>query len=398
MLEHIQMKVFPFLKTFNGEESLFAQYMVNAVFMIPKASLLGDAVKIIEDIYVEIDKDASEKGQSFQDIQGDVYEKLLSEISTSGKNGQFRTPRHIIKLITELLEPDINDTICDPACGTGGFLLGAYQYIITTLCTDKSKLYSDEDGFIRASNVSKIKPVEYRKINNLLFGFDIDITMVRLALMNLIMHGVDNPKIAYQDTLSKNFDIQQRYHVIMANPPFTGSIDKGDINTGLTLRTTKTELLFLENIYTLLRPKGRAGVIVPQGVLFGTSKAFIETRKLLLEKCTLQAVISMPSGVFKPYAGVSTAILLFSKGGKTNSVWFYDMQSDGYSLDDRREKQHGYGDLQDIIQRYRTREHYSTLLQVISRRQTRKQQYLKSESHSPALRVREWLSQYQVLC
>ena len=179
--------------------------------------------------------------------------------------------------------------------------------------------------------------------------------MVRLALMNLMMHGVDTPHINYQDTLSKGFTEYNRYNTIMANPPFTGSIDKGDINETLKLGTTKTELLFVETIYNLLKIGGTAGVIVPQGVLFGSGNAFVEARKILIEKCELKAVIAMPSGVFKPYAGVSTAILIFTKGGDTDKVWFYDMQSDGYSLDDKRTKQDGNGDLQDIVAQYKKR-------------------------------------------
>jgi type I restriction enzyme M protein len=180
--------------------------------------------------------------------------------------------------------------------------------------------------------------------------------MVRLGLMNLMMHGVDTPHIDYKDTLSKGFTESNQYHIIMANPPFTGSIDKGDINESLNLGTTKTELLFVENIYNLLKMGGTAGVIVPQGVLFGSGNAFVEARKILIEKCELKAVITMPSGVFKPYAGVSTAILLFTKGGETENVWFYDMQSDGYSLDDKRTKLKGYGDLQDIVIKYKKRD------------------------------------------
>jgi len=179
--------------------------------------------------------------------------------------------------------------------------------------------------------------------------------MVRLALMNLMMHGVDTPHIDYKDTLSKSFNESGRYNIIMANPPFTGSIDKGDINESLKLATTKTELLFVENIYNMLTIGGTAGVIVPQGVLFGSGRAFVEARKILIDKCELKAVITMPSGVFKPYAGVSTAILIFTKGGTTEKVWFYEMQSDGYSLDDKRIKLDGYGDLQDIVKQYRQR-------------------------------------------
>ncbi|MFD0589415.1 N-6 DNA methylase [Paenibacillus sp. GCM10027627] len=355
MLNHVQLKVFPFLKMLNGDESAFTHHMKNAVFLIPKPALLVEAISTIEEIFAEIEKDADEGGQAFQDIQGDVYEMLLSEIASAGKNGQFRTPRHIIKLVAELVEPQLGNRIADPACGTGGFLLGAYQYIVTQLDKNKKNLQPDEDGFIRNS-VSGVLTKEVRDIlNDSLYGYDIDITMVRLGLMNLMMHGVDTPHIDYKDTLSKGYTESNQYEFIMANPPFTGSIDKGDINESLKLGTTKTELLFVENIYNLLKMGGTAGVIVPQGVLFSSGKAFVEARKILVEKCELKAVINMPSGVFKPYAGVSTAILIFTKGGETKNAWFYDMHSDGYSLDDRRTKLDGYGDLQDIVTQYKLR-------------------------------------------
>ncbi|KIL72339.1 type I restriction-modification system subunit M [Bacillus badius] len=356
MLAHVQLKVFPFLKMLNGDESPFTHYMKNAVFIISKPALLVEAVSIIEEIYTEIEKDANEGGQTFQDIQGDVYELLLSEIASSGKNGQFRTPRHIIKLIAELIEPQLGQRISDPACGTGGFLLGAYQYMVTQLNKNKKELQPDEDGFIRSSVSGLLTRKVSDILNESLYGYDIDVTMVRLALMNLMMHGIETPNVVYKDTLSKGFRENNDYNIIMANPPFTGSIDKGDINESLQLGTTKTELLFMENIYNLLKMGGTAGVIVPQGVLFGSGKAFVEARKILVEKCELKAVITMPSGVFKPYAGVSTAILIFTKGGETENVWFYDMQSDGYSLDDKRTKLEGYGDLQDIVTQYKNRD------------------------------------------
>jgi len=356
MLSHVQMKVFPFLKLLNGNESPFTHHMKNAVFIIPKPTLLVEAIATIEEIFVEIEKDANEGGQAFHDIQGDVYEVLLSEIATAGKNGQFRTPRHIIKLIAELVEPQLGNQIGDPACGTGGFLLGAYQFMVTQLDKNKKNLNPDEDGFIRNSVSSLLTKDVSDILNDSLYGYDIDVTMVRLALMNLMMHGVDTPHIDYKDTLSKGFTESNKYQIIMANPPFTGSIDKSDINESLQLGTTKTELLFVDNIHNLLKMGGTAGVIVPQGVLFGSGKAYVEARKILVEKCELKAVITMPSGVFKPYAGVSTAILIFTKGGETENVWFYDMQSDGYSLDDKRIKQEGYGDLQDIVTQYKQRD------------------------------------------
>jgi type I restriction enzyme M protein len=355
MLLHVQTKVFPFLKELNGYESSFTHHMKNAVFIIPKPSLLVEAIATIEDIFIEMEKDSHEGGQAFQDIQGDVYEMLLSEIASAGKNGQFRTPRHIIKLIAELVDPQLGNTVADPACGTGGFLLGAYQYMVTKLNKNQNDIQSDEDGFKRSSVSGLLTEKVSDILNASLYGYDIDVTMVRLGLMNLMMHGVDTPHIDYKDTLSKGFNEENRYDVVMANPPFTGSIDKGDINESLQLSTTKTELLFVERIYKLLKIGGTAGVIVPQGVLFGSGKAFVDARKILIENSELKAVITMPSGVFKPYAGVSTAILIFTKGGETEKVWFYDMDTDGYSLDDKRSKQEGYGDLQDIVTQYKNR-------------------------------------------
>ncbi|WP_395734924.1 N-6 DNA methylase [Prosthecobacter sp.] len=366
MLQHVQGKVFPFLKDLNGAESNFTHHMKNAVFIIPKPALLVEAVKTIDDIFEVMERDSKEKGQAFQDIQGDVYEFLLSEIATAGKNGQFRTPRHIIKLMADLVQPQLGHKIADPACGSGGFLLGAYQYIVTELAkkAGAQDLRSDEDGFTRTSVAAALTEKAQAILASSLWGYDIDQTMVRLGLMNLMMHGIDEPHIDYKDTLSKSYTEEAEYDIVMANPPFTGSIDKGDINEHLQLATTKTELLFVENIYRLLKKGGTACVIVPQGVLFGSGGAFRTLRQLLVERCDLKAVITMPSGVFKPYAGVSTAILLFTKvwGPKdkvtqpaTEHVWFYEMAADGYSLDDKRSKQDGNGDLQDIIAKYHGR-------------------------------------------
>lgn len=371
MLQHVQGKVFSFLKDLNGAESNFTHHMRNAVFIIPKPALLVEAVKTIDDIFEVMERDSRENGQAFQDIQGDVYEMLLSEIATAGKNGQFRTPRHIIKLLAELVQPQLGHKIVDPACGSGGFLLGAFQYIVTQLAISAAKknntelkLVADEDGFVRTSVAAAFDEKRQAILASSLWGYDIDQTMVRLGLMNLMMHGIDEPNIDYQDTLSKSYTEEAEYDIVLANPPFTGSIDKGDINENLQLATTKTELLFVENIYRLLKKGGTAGVIVPQGVLFSSGSAFKALRQLLVERCDLKAVITLPSGVFKPYAGVSTAILLFTKvwdpkdkvtQPATEHVWFYEMVDDGYSLDDKRSKQEGFGDLQDIVARYHSR-------------------------------------------
>ncbi|MCB1810864.1 MAG: SAM-dependent DNA methyltransferase [Candidatus Competibacteraceae bacterium] len=367
MLQHVQNKVFPFLKDLNSTESHFTRHMKNAVFIIPKPALLVEAVKTIDEIFAVMEQDSEQRGQAFQDIQGDVYEMLLSEIASAGKNGQFRTPRHIIKLMAELVQPQLGHRIVDPACGTGGFLLGAYQYIVTQLAlkAGSKNLIPDEDGFVRTSVAAGLTEQAQAILERSLYGYDIDSTMVRLGLMNLMMHGIDAPQIDYKDTLSKSFSEEAEYDIVMANPPFTGSIDKGDINESLQLSTTKSELLFVERIYHLLKKGGSACLIVPQGVLFGSGKAFKTLRQTLVERCDLKAVITMPSGVFKLYAGVSTAILLFTKvwGPKekftqpaTEQVWFYEMTADGYSLDDKRSKQADYGDLQDIVAKFHARD------------------------------------------
>lgn len=350
MLEHVRYNVFPFIKTLNGDTSPFTKHMANAVFIIEKPTLLFEAINKIEEIFIEIEKDASEGGHTFQDIQGDVYEMLLSEIAQAGKNGQFRTPRHIIKLMAELVEPQLGNKIADPACGTAGFLLGAYQYILTDLVRkkDKKKLEKDEDGFEMAAYSSFIDANVKKVLDESFYGFDIDVTMVRLGLMNLMMHGIDNPKIDYKDSLSKSYNEAGLYDIVLANPPFTGKIDRGDVNTSLRIDSPASELLFLDRISSMLRIGGKAAVIIPEGVLFGSSNAQKQTREIILKDNQLEAVISLPSGAFKPYTGVKTAILVFtkveekSKTWHTEKVWFYELQSDGYSLDDNRRRLKDY--------------------------------------------------------
>ena len=346
MLEHVRYNVFPFIKTLNGDTSPFTKHMSNAVFIIEKPTLLFEAINKIEEIFIEIEKDASEGGHTFQDIQGDVYEMLLSEIAQAGKNGQFRTPRHIIKLMAELVEPQLGNKIADPACGTAGFLLGAYQYILTDLVRkkDKKKLEKDEDGFEMATYSSFIDEKIKKVLDESFYGFDIDVTMVRLGLMNLMMHGIDNPKIDYKDSLSKSYNEAGQYDIVLANPPFTGKIDRGDVNTSLRIESPSSELLFLDRISSMLRIGGKAAVIIPEGVLFGSSNAQKQTREIILKDNQLETVISLPSGAFKPYTGVKTAILVFtkveekSKKWHTEKVWFYELLSDGYSLDDNRRR------------------------------------------------------------
>jgi len=301
--------------------------MKNANFEIPTASLLMEAVKIINDMHIK---------EQNQDTQGDMYEYLLSELQTAGKNGQFRTPRHIIKMMVNLAKPEYGDRILDPACGTAGFLINAYEYIlnsnkkdgVSTLTAQKKKILDEES----------------------LYGYDIDQTLTRISLMNLMMHGITRPNIQQLNTLSKRYNEENTYDLILANPPFKGSIDESEMSDNLLIKTRKTELLFLELMYNSLASGGRCAVIVPDGVLFGNSKAHKSIRQILLEKCRLDAVIKMPSGVFKPYAGVPTAVLFFTKGEPTQRVWFYDMKSDGFSLDDKRTQiDDGQGDIPDII-------------------------------------------------
>ena len=351
MFNLVQTQVFPFIKQLGGENSFFTKHMQNAALIIPSPRMLTEAIKIVDEIYVELDKESR-----FVDAQGDLYEYLLKELNTAGKMGQFRTPTHIIELIVELVKPQLGYKIADPACGTAGFLLGAYKYIQTEFTSDAEK-QKDENGYLRGSLTDKLVDDGMKKLlaEDTFYGFDIDPTMIRIGLMNLMMHGIIQPKIDYTDTLSKNYNEDNKYDVVLANPPFTGSIDKGYLNESFTVSTTKSELLFVERIYKMLRIGGTAGVIVPQGVLFGSGNAFKDLRKILIEKCELRAVITMPSGVFKPYAGVATAILVFIKGGETRNVWFYDMQSDGKSLDDKRndlvnaDGLRNYGDLHTII-------------------------------------------------
>lgn len=354
MYNLVQTQVFSFIKQLGGENSFFTKHMQNAALIIPSPRMLTEAVKTVDEIYLELDKESR-----FVDAQGDLYEYLLKELSTAGKMGQFRTPPHIIELIVEMVKPQLGHKIADPACGTAGFLLGAYKYIQTQFTSDAEKK-TDENGFLRGSLTDKLVDDEMKKLlaEDTFYGFDIDPTMIRIGLMNLMMHGITQPKIDYTDTLSKNYNEDNKYDVVLANPPFTGSIDKGFLNESFTVSTTKSELLFVERIYKMLRIGGTAGVIVPQGVLFGAANAFKDLRKILIEKCELRAVITMPSGVFKPYAGVATAILVFVKGGETRDVWFYDMQSDGKSLDDKRTDlvnpngSRNYGDLHTIIKEF----------------------------------------------
>ena len=332
ILAHVRDVVFPFMRDLGEANSSYAKYMKAASFSLPTASLLIEAVNIINDLHIK---------EQNQDTQGDIYEYLLSELQSAGKNGQFRTPRHIIRMMVDLAKPEFGDRILDPACGTAGFLVNAYEYLLRT---------NQKNG------VSTLTPQKKKILDEeSLYGYDIDRTMVRIAVMNLMMHGITNPKIVGEDTLSKRYNENGVYDLILANPPFKGSINESEKSDELTISTSKTELLFLELMYNSLSVGGRCAVIVPEGVLFGNSNAHKSIKKLLLEKCRLDAVISMPSGIFKPYAGVSTAVLYFTKGEPTEKVWFYNMEADGYSLDDKRTEQPDRNDIPNILESFEKR-------------------------------------------
>ncbi len=347
MLSHVRDVVFPFIKNLKSDsETTFSENMKDAVFVIQKPSLLQESISLIDELNIT---------SRNYDIQGDIYEYLLSKLSISGENGQFRTPRHIIRMMVKLLDPQFGQKICDPACGTGGFLIGAYQHILE-INTNPESIEYDEEGGPHNIYGDKLLPKQHRILKkDTLFGFDFENTMVRIALMNMILHGIETPNIKRRDTLSKSFNQTAEYDIILTNPPFTGSIDISDINDNFKVKTTKTELLFLELFYNLLEMGGKAAVIVPNGVLFGSSNAHKQVRKMLLENSQLEAVIPMPSGVFLPYSGVGTAVLVFVKGGKTENVWFYEMKADGYSLDQKRDFIDGKGDIPDIIEKFKTK-------------------------------------------
>jgi type I restriction enzyme M protein len=347
ILEHVRSKVFPFLKKLGSEDSLYNQYMQDAVFVIPTPSMLIEAVKIINELKIK---------EQNKDTQGDIYEYLLSELTTAGKNGQFRTPRHIIKMMVELLNPKFGETICDPACGTAGFLVASYEHILKQN-TSKDLVKKDELGTEYGFKGDKLNSTQWDILRTETFhGFDIDPTMVRIALMNMMMHGIGHPNIKQINSVSTRYTESSQYDIVLANPPFKGSIDESELSDQLTIKTLKTEILFLELMNRVMRTGGKCAVIVPDGVLFGGSKAHKQIRQMLLQKCRLDAVISMPSGIFKPYAGVSTAVLVFTKGEETNRVWFYEMTSDGFSLDDKRTLIDGKGDIPDIVEKFKRRD------------------------------------------
>jgi type I restriction enzyme M protein len=331
LLRVVRDEAFPFIQDLGGDggETSYARHMKDAVFLISNAALLANVVSQIDVLPLED-----------RDTKGDLYEYMLSKLTTAGTNGQFRTPRHIIKMMVKLLDPKPRDIVCDPACGTAGFLVAASEHVRDEMLTD---------------------PQLREHYNRHMFhGFDFDATMLRIGSMNMMLHGIEDPDIEARDSLADAHGLhKEQYTVVLANPPFKGSVEKSTIAKDLSkvVSTSKTELLFLALFLRLMKTGGRAAVIVPDGVLFGSSKAHKEIRRVLVEEHKLDGVISMPSGVFKPYAGVSTAIMLFTKTGVggTDSVWFYDMQADGLSLDDKRQDVED-NDIPDILKKWALRD------------------------------------------
>jgi len=350
VLEIVRDKVFPHFKEVVLNGGALGEYMKDAQLMIQKPNLLVSAINMI-------DKLPLTEG----DTKGDLYEYLLSKLTTAGINGQFRTPRHIIRKMVEIIDPRPEEIVGDPACGTAGFLISAMEYLMEKYTSPKG-IFKDDEGNKHYTGDKLVPHMEH--IQKKMFkGFDFDVTMLRIASMNLLLHGINAPDIHYQDTLSNGFSDKypefsnEHFNIILANPPFKGSLDYEDVHASLLskVKTKKTELLFVTLILRMLKMGGRSATIVPDGVLFGSSKAHQALRKMLIDENQLEAVISLPSGVFKPYAGVSTAVIVFTKSGRTDQVFYYDVQADGYSLDDKREKIEE-NDLPDLIKRWKARD------------------------------------------
>jgi type I restriction enzyme M protein len=361
--KHLKQHVFPHFatlgKAFEQQDSTgnalkalghIGEYMQDADLEIKNESVLVSAVEMVDELPL-----------TKSDVKGDIYEYLLSKLTTAGINGQFRTPRHIIDAMIELAAPQPTETICDPACGTAGFLARTMEYL-NRMHSSEAGIFEDEDGNKHYTG-DLLEPYRSHINKQMFWGFDFDTTMLRVSSMNMALHGVNGANILYQDSLSKsikeNFPQQEEnfFDVILANPPFKGSLDETNTNPDVLglVKTKKTELLFVAHILRALKLGGRAAVIVPDGVLFGSSKAHQQLRQALIENNQLEGIVSLPSGVFKPYAGVSTAILMFTKGGSTDRVWFYDLQADGYSLDDKRTplKSEDGNDLPDAIAKWK---------------------------------------------
>lgn len=363
---HLKQNVFPYFaklgKSSNIQDGLdksdsairalghIGEYMQDADLEIKNESVLVSAVEMVDELPL-----------TRSDVKGDIYEYLLSKLTTAGINGQFRTPRHIIDAMIELIDPKPTDTICDPACGTAGFLARTMEYL-NRVHSSEAGTFQDEDGNKHYIG-DLLEPYRSHINKDMFWGFDFDTTMLRVSSMNMALHGVNGANILFQDSLGKsikeNYPQQEEnfFDVIFANPPFKGTLDESNTNPDILgiVKTKKTELLFIAHILRELKLGGRAAVIVPDGVLFGSSNAHRQLRRELIENNQLEGIVSLPSGVFKPYAGVSTAIIIFTKGGTTDRVWFYDLQADGYSLDDKRTEllEEGTNDLPDTIIQWR---------------------------------------------
>jgi type I restriction enzyme M protein len=348
-LDHVRAKVFPWFRTMGQQGSSFERYMQNAEFKINKPSLLIEACRMIDQLEISAQN---------QDVQGDLYEYLLSKLTTAGRNGQFRTPRHIIRMMVKMIDPRPGERIGDLAAGTCGFLVNAYQHILEEH-TSPDILEYDAQGEPHNLVGDRLSDEQREFLQSRTFkGYDNDsgMTMLRIGSMNLMLHGLEHPRFFYMDTLSKGFNESREYDVILMNPPFKGAVDKGDVSETLPGNTRKSELLFVHLILRALDMGGRSAVIVPDGVLFGSSRAHVELRQKLIEENRLDGVVSMPGGVFKPYAGVSTAVLLLTRGAETDRIWFYDMAHDGFSLDDKRQPlPASQNDIPDILACWRNR-------------------------------------------
>jgi type I restriction enzyme M protein len=349
LIKIIRDEVFPMFRDIAKKGTSFGEYMENATLMVQRPSTLVTAMDIISRLPL-----------TTGDSKGDLYEYMLSKLNTAGISGQFRTPRHIIQLMVRMLDPKPDEKICDPACGTAGFLTEVTNYFLEKFTSDEGK-FKDTEGTHYTGDL--LEPYRDHIQKELITGFDFDATMLRISAMNLMVHGIENPNVHYQDTLGNSFienrpnQAKNSFDVILANPPFKGVIDVSSVDPTLTgkVKTKKTELLFPVLMLRMLKTGGRCAVILPDGVLFGSSKAHLALRKMLIEENQLEGVVSLPSGVFKPYAGVSTAILIFTKGGKTENVWFYDLEDDGFSLDDKRTRLYDTafaGDLPNCLQNW----------------------------------------------
>jgi type I restriction enzyme M protein len=384
-LKHVRDVLFPALREMGTEGSSYRRYMATAEFKINKPSLLINACNVIDQIGLS--------GQQ-QDVQGDLYEYLLSHLNVAGRNGQFRTPRHIIRMMVQMVDPRPMERIGDLAAGTCGFLVNAYQHILERN-TSPDILQYDEEGWPHGLMGDLLaKEADEFLHNGALRGFDNDsgMAMLRIGSMNMMLHGVANPRYFYADTLSKSYEETADYDVILMNPPFKGAVDKSDVNETLPSNTTKSELLFLHLILRALDMGGRCAVIVPDGVLFGSSRAHVEIRRTFIEENQLQGIVSMPGGVFKPYAGVSTAALIFTKGGATDRIWFYDMAHDGFSLDDKRQPV-PENDIPDILEDWRHR--FDAAYQAEQATQTERLKARLKPLHAERLRLEGEINRLQ---